>query len=295
MDHIFVLNLLSFPAQDAASATELLTDAARGMLWVGKENDRYALYADLEAPLSEFALAPDFSYQEFLDYLGSNGEQDLQLALWEIVDKSPALDYLTSDEIDELAGDSYYFPDAPYAGSIDTIALAWHLDATLLSIATSGRWRNSHVEFVKYVEGSANTAPSYLNNVSCLAHGAELHTLLWSEDQSLSVRFPECRFTEPFLQWEEELPKDLRRRVGAKLALAEARQFQGGEPLFKTLNDADGIREMRFSAVQGGAVRILLSQRPDGHQAILIGFIKKRNREGYEQAIKAAKDLLDRM
>ncbi|WP_199155783.1 type II toxin-antitoxin system RelE/ParE family toxin [Chromobacterium sp. ASV23] len=295
MDHYFVLNKLSFPAGSKEAATGLLIDAARGMLQVGIGDDRYALYADVTASLSQFVLAPGFSYGDFLEELTHKGEQDLQLALLEIEDKSPALDFLTSDEIDKLASECFYFPDAPYDGSVDTIALAWHLDAALLSIATSDRWLNGQIEFLNYVEGKTNTEPSFLNNVSCRAHGVELGTTLRNEGLSLSMRFPECRFSAPFLEWERDLPADLRRRVGAKFALANAKQFQGGEPLFKTLKDAEGMRELRFSAVQGGAVRIIFSQLADRKQAILIGFVKKSDSEGYSEAIPAAKELLNDM
>lgn len=295
MDHYFVLNALSFPAVDAATATSLLIDAARGMLHVGIDDDRYALYADVTPDLSRFELAPDFSYGDFLNELEHRDERDLQLALLEIEDKSPALDFLTGDELEELARECFYFPDAPYNGSIDIIALAWHLDAALLSIASSDRWLNGQIEFSKYVEGNTNTAPSFLNNVSCRAHGVELGVALRNEGRSLSMRFPACRFSDQFLQWESDLPADLRRRIGAKLSLADAKQYQGGEPLFKTLKDADGMRELRFSAVQGGAVRILFDQLPDGKQAILVGFVKKSDSEGYSEAIPTAKKLLSDM
>lgn len=239
MDHNFVLNTLSFPAGDAATATSLLIDAARGMLQVGIGDDRYALYADVTPSLSGLVLAPDFSYGDFLNELARRGEEDLQLALLEIEDKSPALDFLTGDELEELARECFYFPDEPYNGSIDIIALAWHIDAALLSIATSDRWLNGQIEFSNFVDGKANTAPSYLNNVSCRTHGVELGTTFRDEGRPLSMRFPACRFSEQFLQWESDLPADLRRRVGAKFALADGKHFQGGEPLFKTLKDAD--------------------------------------------------------
>lgn len=295
MDHRFVLNSLSFPAEDAGTATKLLIDAARGMLHVVMDDDRCALYADVTPSISSFSLAPDFSYGDFLDELGSRGEQDLQLALLEIEDKSPALDFLAGDELEELARECFYFPNTPYSGSIDIIALAWHLDAALLSIPTSDKWINGQVEFAKYVEGNPDTAPSFLSNISCCAHGIALGAALRDEGVSLSVRFPECRFSDQFLQWEGGLPTDLRRRVGAKLSLADAKEFKGGEPLFKPLKDAKGMRELRFSAVQGGAVRIIFDQLPDGKQAILVGFVKKSNSEGYAEAISTAEKLLREM
>ena len=64
---------------------------------------------------------------------------------------------------------------------------------------------------------------------------------------------------------------------------------------FRCNSTADGIRELRFSAVQGGAVRILFGQLPDGKQAILVGFVKKSDSEGYPKAIPTAKELLSEM
>ena len=82
---------------------------------------------------------------------------------------------------------------------------------------------------------------------------------------------------------------DLKARIYDKLLLADMKKFQGGKPLFDTLNDADGLREMRFSAVQGGAVRILFGALSGQKYGILVGFIKKSDDEGYTSAIKLAK------
>ena len=60
--------------------------------------------------------------------------------------------------------------------------------------------------------------------------------------------------------------------------------------MFKTLINADGIREIRFDAYPGGAIRILFKKIGE-KQAILTGFIKKRRDEGYKQDIAVAKEL----
>lgn len=292
MEHYFVLNTLSFPAEDAKTAKKLLTNAVYGMLKVGIDNDRYALFSDTPPSLSKFELAPQYSYADFLDELKAEEELDLHSALLEIEDKSPALEFLEEDVFTKIANESFYFPETPYTGSIDIIALAWHLDAALLSIASSEKWQKNQIEFSIYSNEKLYVAPSFLNNISCIEHGIELGKNLRDEGRSLEDRFSSCKFSEQFLQWECDLPADLRRRIGAKFVLADAKNFQGGEPLFKTLTDAEGIRELRFSAVQGGAVRILFNLLASGKPAILTGFVKKSDDEGYKEAISAAKDIL---
>ncbi len=46
----------------------------------------------------------------------------------------------------------------------------------------------------------------------------------------------------------EEQTDENRHRVIEKLRLSSDKDFQGGKPLFETLTDGDGLREIRFSA-----------------------------------------------
>lgn len=55
------------------------------------------------------------------------------------------------------------------------------------------------------------------------------------------------------------------------------------------------IREIRFSAYPGGAIRILFKAAGNTQQAILLGFIKKSDAEGYLQNISEAKVILDKL
>lgn len=298
MDHNFVLNTLSLPATSAQIAFDLLLDSMKGLIAVGTPDDRRALYTDQQPDIGSCVIAPDTTWRDFLAQLDQIDEQDLQLALYEIEDKTPMLDFVSDEQFNKIASSAYYFPDEAYTGSIDILALAWELDATLLSIATAEKWHASEIAFAEFSIDKHSTAPSWLRNLSCREHGFALNKRLFALlNQSLKDTFASCEFSADFLEWVNGLAADLQTRIRIKLALAESKQFQGGKPLFDTLtgNDAAGLREIRFSAVQGGAVRILFDFLPVGKPAILVGWIKKSNSDGYPSAISLAKKLLGQM
>lgn len=293
MDHNFVFNTLSLPAKSAAIAFTLLMDTMKGMLAVGADDDRRAVYSDQTLDLNSCIIAPDTTYADFLTQLDTIGEQDLQLALMEVDDKTPMFDFVTDEQLEEIASVAYYFPDEAYEGSIDILAMAWYLDATLLSVGTTEKWCANEVEFVEFTSGKPMIGGAFLRNISSFKHGCFLNQQYETIScKSIAETFLTCCFSADFLTWVDGLAADLQSRIREKLALAEAKKFQGGKPLFDTLASADGLREMRFSAVQGGAVRILFDLLPTGKYAILVGFVKKSKSEGYEQAIKAAQTLL---
>lgn len=286
MDHNFVLNKYSFPALDANEGFELMLDAVNGMIAVIADGDRCSLLSD---GFNKCILAPHFTYQNFLDNL-NHKDPDLLSALLEFDDKSPVIDILSDEEIDEIASKSYYFYDEAFTHSIDELAFAWQFDATLLSIATCEKWEKDEVSFAMYIANAPRTEPSYLRNISTKKHGLMLRERYdLSHTKSLIECFPECLFSQDFIDWENNLATDLKNRVRIKLSLANEKKFQGGEPLFKTLNNQDGIREIRFGAVQGGAIRILFNTINNKY-AVLVGFLKKSNDEGYDVAIKKAKE-----
>jgi phage-related protein len=287
MDHNFVLNAMSFPAADASEGYSLLYSTLKGMLAVGGQEDRFALYCDNIPDLKNLSVAQGYTYSDFLDALVSDKEEDLLVALMEIDDKTPMLDHLSEADFEKIASTSFYFPDEGYEKSVDIIAVAWRLAAVLLSIPTSEKWRQTEIPFAQFTAGQTPGAASYLRNVACESHGRTLR--LQHEEQQrkpLQELYPNCKFSADFVEWVDGLVHDLKAKVNDKFALAYSKEFQGGEPLFKTLNNADGMREIRFDAVQGGAVRILFGGLNDGKQAVLIGFVKKSNSEGYAEAIK---------
>lgn len=295
MNFNFVLNTLSLPASNPEQAYNLMFDAIQGMFALSSGNDRFALYSSaLDDNLIDSLLSDDYSYNDFLDQLLEEGENDIHMALLDIEDKTPTFNAI-QNQIDSIANSAYFFPDRPYTGSVDLLAIAWNLDAYLLSSATSDRWRSLKITFSQYTPESppAKELP-YIYNISCEAHGEELFSI-FNPQIPFEQFFENCQFSNIFLDWLNKLHPSLQQRIKNKFHLATDKQFQGGEPLFKTLENANGIREMRFNAIEGGAVRILFKQLSDQRFYILYGFIKKSDNEGYDFAIQKSTELLQKI
>lgn len=295
MDHAVVFNSLSLPAQNARAAYDLMVDACHGILELGAESDRFLLYYDDEKnrPLSDCPLAEGYCYQDFLGELEANQDIDLLLFLMETEDKSPALDHLMEEnpEIFEmLSACHFYLPGRGADGYMDGLGIAWLLEATLLSLLTDNIWDTPQVEVARWKQGTCQEEFYYLPNVSKYINGRWLREKSKQlAELSLEKICPQCQFAKEFTNWYNKLNDTNRYHVRKKLQMASQRGFRGGQPLFKTLKDADGMREIRLSAYPGGAIRILFGALPGYKQAILGGFIKKSDPEGYPSNIKKEK------
>ena len=291
MEHVICLNSNSFPAENKGAAIELFEDALQGILALNGGVDRYALFHDDQngGDLNSFQLAQGFSFQEFKDELENNNDMDLLLFLEEVDDKSPALDHIAEDVFDDIAAFSFYVPGQPLPQFPDVLGLSWFLQAVLLSIPTQEHWNSDQIFIARTEDGTYVDEQLTLKNISRLEHGQKIF------DDSNAVNILDicqnCHVTSDFINWYEDLKPENKIRVIDKLKLAVNREFNGGEPLFKTLIDADGLREIRFSAYAGGAIRLLFKSLSGGQQAILLGFLKKSNGEGYSSNIDAANEL----
>lgn len=290
----FIFNHLSLPAADKVSGHAALLDAMKGMLAYLNLGDRPIIYGDGKTKLSDFEIAKDYRFGDFINEL-EKIDPDLQLTLFEIEDKTPMLDFLNEDQINSIANQAFYFPDEGYATTIDILGVAWELDAVLLSLNTSKRWSEYEVCFAKHSE-TPMLGYSYLDNISKKSHGE----YFFDERKKLSEKgliesFPTCKFSDEFIEWTNGLASNLLGKVKGKLSLAAAKQFSGGGPLFDSLENADGMREVRFSNTEGGAVRIIFKDLTDKKHAILFGFIKKSDNDGYDQAIIASRKILKKM
>jgi hypothetical protein len=291
MEHVICLNSNSFPADNRNIAMELFEDALQGVLALNNGVDRYALFHDDQGggDLNSFQLAADFSFQEFKNELKNNNDMDLLLFLEEIDDKSPALDYITEDVFDDIAAFSFYVPGQPIPQYPDVFGLSWFLQAVLLSIPSQTHWDTEQVFIARTEDGRYVDEQLTLKNIARLDHGQQM----FDDFNAVDIReiCQNCHVTSDFSDWYEDLKPENKLRVSDKLKLAVNREFNGGEPLFKTLNDAEGLREIRFSAYAGGAIRLLFKSLAGGRQAILLGFLKKSNGEGYRSNIDAANGL----
>jgi len=294
VQHNLVFNHLSLPAEDKEIAYKLFLDSLKGMLSVGEDSDRYAIFSDAGSDFSKVELASGYNFEDFRNDLQERGEEDMNLVLFEVEDKTPMLDHIPDALIEVIAESCFYFPDQPYTTTVDILGIAWHLNATLLSLGTAEIWRQAEVNFAEFSDNPLNG--STLPNISCKEHGVAIRTRrLAIEVGTLQVQFLDCQFSQPFLAWNESISKPLQARVREKIRLAVDKKFAGGKPLFETLSDAGGIRELRFSNIDGGAVRILFKTISGGKVGILSGFIKKSNSEGYAESIPIAVAELKKM
>jgi hypothetical protein len=225
--------------------------------------------------------------------LKTRKEEDLLLFLMECDDKSPAFDQkeFDGDEIQEtIINSRCYLPGKPFVTGLDTLCMAHQLEpeAILLSLPTAKEWSDIDVN-VLVTRGEQIREESFsLRNISLEKHGDHWREILEkSLEQSLSDLCPVCIFSGPFEKWYNALGADNKHRVQEKLKLAHNRSFQGGEPLFKSIESSPGLWEIRFDAYQGGAIRVLYKGCED-KQAILAGFIKKSNKGGYTVHISIA-------
>lgn len=294
MDHTLCLNTNSFPAESEEQAILLFDDALQGVLELNGDSDRYTLYLDSHqsSGLDDFCLANEFTYRDYMDSLLNNQEMDLYLFLVELEDKSPALDYLEDEVIDEICNSSFYMPDQPVLLYPDVLSLAYAIDATLVSLNTSERWSSGDIAIAKSDDaGRYINEKLSLNNISTVEHGKQLFEKL----QYVNLH-DICESTELaniFIDWYEEQSQENKVRIVEKYRLACERNFEGGEPLFKTLDS--GLREIRFSAYPGGATRLLFKRMTNGKHLVLLGFIKKSNLEGYAENIPKALSLFNEL
>lgn len=293
MNHLICLNTNSFPAESSEDAYSFFNDALQGMLRLGGDNDRFTMYLDAETSLNEFFLAENYSYSDFSDQLKLENEHDLALFLLELDDKSPAFDYIDDDDLEDMAKYSFYMPNCQLPENGEVFNLAYFLSATLLSINTSEKWNSLRLDIARIDESGRYIDETLtLNNIACIEHG----NTLFDEFNNVDIDSicDSCVVTELFIAWYRNLTFENQYKVINKYTLAIQRQFEGGEPLFKTLDN--GMREIRFSAYSGGAIRILFKAFSVGgrrKQAILLGFIKKNNNEGYARNIPKAHDLFN--
>ncbi|PFG09260.1 type II toxin-antitoxin system RelE/ParE family toxin [Marinobacter sp. LV10MA510-1] len=292
MDLIFCINQNSFPAVDSCTGNELFDDAVQGVLaLLGGGKDRCLFYYDSNGEsLHSLDIAEGFTYENFLQ----GCDPDLQLFLYEVEDKSPALDALTDDQIDEMAAYNFYLAGHALDHYSDVYSLAWVTSGFLLSLATDPKWQKEALRISKTGD-SGRFVDDFLllKNVASQKHGKlhwqQLHTIDLNTFLSGHVASNE------FIDWFAQLETANQKIVADKIKLAVDKGFQGGRPLFDSLNNSDAVREIRMSAFAGGAIRVLFKHHFEKNYILLIGFIKHSDDEGYAKNITAAERIYNNM
>src|SRR5690606_21771211 len=141
MDHTICINTNSFPAESIEQGTILFNDAIQGVLQLYEERDRFFFYLDSnENGLFDFQISNDLTYEQFIE---GCTDIDLQTFLYEIEDKSPALDFLTEDQLERVVEYKFFVDGEPLDEYPDVYGLAWVVSGFLLSINTRECWANS--------------------------------------------------------------------------------------------------------------------------------------------------------
>lgn len=292
MDLIFCINTNSFPATNRQSGHTLFDDAIQGVLALADAGQgRCQFYYDSNGEsLHTLEIASGFTYENFLDA----SEPDLQLFLLEVEDKSPALDALSSDQIEEMAAYSYYLPGQAMDAHPDVYALAWVTSGYLLSLATEPKWQDDTIKICKADE-QGRFVDDYLllKNVADETHGGQHYQQLYAIN--LDTILSNHLASNEFKAWFAELEAANQKIVADKLKLAVEKGFQGGKPLFDSLSNSDGLREIRCSAFAGGAIRMLFKHHTAANYAILHGFIKHSDNEGYARYIPVAERIYNNL
>ena len=200
--------------------------------------------------------------------------------------------FLSEDIVNDLVSYCFYMPQYAAVKYPDVFGTAWFVPAILLSIYTDEQWNSHKISIARTSDdGQYIDEALTIKNIACYEHGKLLHHELYQIDIKSICKT--SMLTYDFISWYEEQTKDNKIRIKDKLKLACERKFNGGKPLFDNLKNADGLREIRFSAYPGGAIRILFKALGNSRQTILVGFIKKNNIEGYPEHITKAKDLFN--
>ncbi|AKX46117.1 hypothetical protein AKN94_01075 [Thiopseudomonas alkaliphila] len=289
MDLAICINTNSLPAATSELGKKLMIDSLAGVLQlIVTGNERVHFYYDSNSQeLLDLKLAENYSYE---DFISDCGDVDLQAFLYEVEDKSPALDTLTEEQFSEVSEYALYIPNQPLDAQRDIYSLAWVLDGYLLSLATAERWNcheirtNKQGEHGQYVDDFL-----LLKNIANEAHG-RLHFERAQYIDLANIVAPHCISNE-LKQWFDQQSKENQRVIVNKLKLATEKGFQGAEPLFKPLSNSTTLREIRFSAFAGGAIRILFRNYQEEKYLLLTGFIKHSNKEGYDTHIPLAEKI----
>lgn len=292
MEYPICINKNSFPAPTISEGKLLFDDALQGVLALNSGDDRFVFYLDSnKESLFDFSIAQDLTVQLFID---GHDDPDIELFLYEAEDKSPALDHLSDEIVENISQHTFYIPGEAYCDYPDVYSLTWELSGIMLSISTAEVWSNNFIDISMAASDgrflSSDDIGVRLRNISSQSSG-KFHFRELCANEPIEKLIEPHLISEECKAWFLELTEENKNKILDKLRLAKYREFAGGEPLFKSLDNGDGIREIRLNAFSGGAIRILFKHLLDKKYVLLYGFIKKTNTEGYVEALRQAKDI----
>lgn len=288
MKHNFIWNSVSFFQAEDDTIFFKIESALEGLARIPVGDETAALYFDGKESLLERKISKNLTVQ---DFVANSDREDLVSLLLELEDKANAIDEIPESQI--LSLPAFYFSGLGYEVSIDFLAIAAELDGILFSVNSIEYFNNHEIHYATYLDGDSSEKPFAIYSVFDVESGQSISDALHAivEEVPLTDLLPQCDLSDDFSAWCGDLQLENNNIIRKKLTLARDRGFQGGEPLFKTLSNADGMRELRTRAFSGGAIRILFGSLKKDRIGILVGFIKKSNSDGYDENITQAKTI----
>jgi hypothetical protein len=285
-------NHLSLPASNEDKAYTLLFETFQGVLHlnINQDEDELFIYFDGNN-FDNCTLAENFTYADFKTKLDHENELDLLDFIQDIEDKSPFIEYISDERLDELAELTAYFKDRPMGiCNMDIFNLAWLENGIMLSLATEKLWQDYTISFFLSREGKHEPANCQVYNISKENH-ADL--ILEALKENIYDFCPNVRFDDYFVNWYNECKKEDKNKIKNMLKHCCNNNFQLGRPVIDTLNDPEfsQMKEIRVgnAHAQSGKIRLFFAMDSNRKANILIGFIKHSN--DYSDYIKIADSL----
>ncbi len=264
-------------------AYALLYDSFQGALYLNKNgDDTYVLYYE-QASLGDCLVGKDYTFYDFKTDLLENHERDFYLFLSQIEDRSPYIDFISNEHIDELDKWTVYFPTRPYEGDYMIICLAWSLQGFVISLNTDPFWNHGHLKFAFTEDHCTPVEFDSVKNIASVRHGV-LHRAPVLE--TWEAICPDAILCDSFLQWEESRIEQHRVVIREKIQMACTRNFDLKRPLVDTLTNSkfSNLKELRV----GGQLRIFFARLPDRRTAILGGLFKQGKERDYLEPVRKA-------
>jgi len=291
MDFSLFFNHLSLPSQTEDEAYALLFDAFQGILHLNQGDDRFFLYFDGNS-FDSCELAENFTYRDFKTRLEHEQEIDLLYFIQEIEDKSPFIEHISDERLDELTELTPYFKNRPY-DNMDIFGIALLESGIMLSLATENFWQDYTLSFFNSRAGEHEHARCKIYNISKKSHA---NFILEAMEESIYDLCPNTIFYDDFIEWyDKRCKKEEKNKIKNILTHCCDNDFQLGRPIIDTLNDSEfsKMKEIRVgnAHAQSGKIRIFFAMDSDRKANVLIGFIKHSN--DYSDYIKIADKLFN--
>jgi hypothetical protein len=259
-----------FPANSSDTGNTYLNSIFKGLASLCSPDNKIVLYADKE--LKGTKISTNYTFQDYQQYLLTIDDRDLAVFVFEIDDKSPFLDKIPDENIDELLNYSVKLFDYPLVDSgSDILKYACLQGHILISLPTNTCWESNSIPMI--LINTKNRGD--IENVDLLnIFNSDISQLIIRTDWR--KEFEDIVFADEFNQWYNDLTEKNKVHVTNLIKRAYSLNFKGTIEQTKKLDDSKKkVWEWRGGSPQfgKGRIRILYKSQSDKH-FVLCGFIK---------------------